>query len=800
MKVILAEKPDMGRNIAEALGTAKSNRGYIELKNGDVVTWALGHIIQLKTPDAYPQYKEWRLDALPIIPEPMMSEVDPNKKDQFQIIKELLAKADCCVIATDPAREGEHIGRTIISACGFKGKLQRLWISDLTPATIRTGFQQLKDGSETFHLAESAKVRAYADYWMGFTATRFFTLAAQEVTSEKTVLSAGRVQTPTLRIVYDREIAIEQFTPQPFYVIIADMLAATGSYKAQWFKDVDEGRISRFDSKDDAEAIRKKITGQTGSVTHYEEKQVKRHAPQLLHSTSIKSAARKELGFSIDKTVKVLQSVYDKKFCTYPRTSSRHLSENAADQLAERLAAIRAESKYKHLFPDEIRSLKGKTRFVDDAKATEHHAIVPTGINPTGLTEDEEKLYALILRYTLAAHHPEGLDKEIEVITSVAGETFYTKAVSVLEEGWRKIMKAEADDKDQESGDEQQPKPGMKIPQLQQGDKATVQKTDALTGKTSPPKRMAEDELEKAMENAGKIIEDDDELAELLKDKGIGTPATRTAIIQELANREYIEIKKNLVYLTEKGRNFMELIYKHPLASIELTGEFEKKLAEVAEGKRSAADTLAEFKQFVHEILTTKDELQQHIRDRLQGKPLFQNIEEVGTCPSCGKPVVERKDFYGCSGFKDGCKVTIPKEFLKVKVPVKVARALLEGKEVLFQNIPGEFGPYSLFVKRGEDKLQTRKPSTDELSLGSCPHCQKPVMEKERFYGCTGYQSGCKFTLPKEYLGKAITPAQVRKLLKNGKTDVIKGLTGKQRTFDSALGYDKNEKRLTFVK
>ncbi|MCP1312106.1 DNA topoisomerase III [Paenibacillus tyrfis] len=797
MNVILAEKPDMGRNIAEALGAAKSNRGYIELKNGDVVTWAIGHIIRLKTPDAYEQYKDWSMESLPVIPEPMMSEVDPDKKDQFKIIKELLAKADCCVIATDPAREGEHIGRTIISACGYKGKLQRLWISDLTPATIRTGFQQLKDGSETLHLAESAKVRAYADYWIGFTATRFFTLAAQEVTSEKAVLSAGRVQTPTLRIVYDREMVIEQFTPQPFYVIVADMQAASGSYKAQWFKDVDEGRIYRFESKEDAEAIRKKIAGQTGTVLQYEEKQVKRYAPQLLQSRSIKTAARKELGFSMEKTVKVLQSVYDKGFVTYPRTSSHHLSENVADQLAERLAAIRVESKYKHLFPDEIRSLKRKSRFVDNSKATEHHAIIPTDINPTGLSEDEEKLYALILRHTLAAHHPEGLDREIEVITGVAGETFYTKAVSVLEDGWRKIMKPEAEDKEQEGIDQaQQPK----LPQLQKGDKATVQKTDTLTGKTSPPKRMAEDELEKAMENAGKIIEDDDELAELLKDKGIGTPATRAGIIKELANREYIEIKKSLVYLTDKGRNFMELVYNHPLASIELTGEFEKKLAEVADGKRLAAETLAEFKQFVHEILATRAELQAHIRDRLQGKPLFQNIEEVATCPSCGKPIVERKDFYGCTGFKDGCKVTLPKQFLKVKIPGKVARALLEGKEVLFQNIPGEYGPYSLFVKWSENKLQTRKPSQDELSLGSCPHCKKPVMEKEKFYGCTGFKEGCKFTLPKEYLGKTITPVQIRKLLKNGKTDVIKGLTGKQRTFDSALAYDQNERRLVFVK
>lgn len=675
-----------------------------------------------------------------------------------------------------------------------------MWIDDLTPATIRTGFQQLKDGADTFFLAESAKVRAYADYWMGFTATRFFTLAAQEVTNEKTVLSAGRVQTPTLRIVYDRELAIENFTAQPFFTLMIELVAKTGSYKAQWFKQFDDRMVYRFDTKEEAETIRKKIAGQTGTVTRYEEKQVKRHAPQLLHSTSIKTAARKELGFSIDKTVKVLQSVYDKGFITYPRTSSRHLSENAADKLAADLTTIREASSYKNLFPDNIRSLKGKSRFVDNKKAAEHHAIVPTGQNPSGLSDDEQKLYALILRYTLAAHHPEGLDKEIMAVTTVARETFYTKAVHVLEEGWRKILKPEIEEKEQE---DEQPRSVAKMPQLRQGDQADVQKSDTLTGKTSAPKRLADDELEKAMEHAGRIVEDtaeDDDVLQLLKEKGIGTPATRTAIIQELANREYIEIKKNLVYLTDKGRNFMQMVYRHPLASIELTGEFEKKLAEVANGKRSAASTLDEFKKFIHDMLDTKDELQQHIRERLQGKPLFINIEEVGTCPKCGKPIVERKEFYGCSGYKDGCKVTIPKEFLKVKLSAKYARALLDGKEVLIQNVPGQYAPYNLFVKWVEGKLQTRKPSTDDLSLGNCPHCQKPVMERENFYGCTGYQGGCKFTLPKQYLGKVISAAQIRKLLKNGKTDVIKGLTGKQRTFDSALGYDKNERRLTFVK
>jgi DNA topoisomerase III len=796
VQVILAEKPDMGRNIADVLGVKKANRGFIELQNGNIVTWAIGHLIRLRTPDAYSEFKEWRMDSLPIIPEPMQSEVDPERKEQFTVIHQLLAKAESCVIATDPGREGEHIGRTIVEACGFKGKLLRLWIRDLTPATIRAGFEKLQSAAEYEDLASAARTRAAADYWIGFTATRFFTLAAQEVTGEKAVLSAGRVQTPTLRIVYDRELAIENFTPQLFYQLQATFSTPNGNYKGKWFKRQDDERISRLDTKEEAEAIHKKVYGQPGTVTHYEEKQVKRYAPQLLDSTSIKTAARKQLGFSIEKTDKTLQSIYDKGFVTYPRTSSVHLSENAADQLAERLTAIRRKSKYASWFPDEIRSLKGKSRFVDDEKAAEHHAIVPTGENPTGLTDDEEKLYAIILRITLAAHHPEGLDREVRALTTVAGESFDTKAVSILIDGWRKILNPEAEEREQNEPEESQ----SKLPHLEQGKTVQMQHIEPLTGKTTPPKRMAEDDLVKAMANAGRIIEEDEELAAVLKDLGIGTPATRSGIVKELLNREYIESKKNLVYLSEKGRNFMRLVHDHPLASVELTADFEKKLNEVASGQRSAVALMEEFKEFVRGIVETKDQLQKQIQEQRQGKPLFQNIESIGTCPNCGKAIIERKEFYGCTGYKDGCKVTLPKVFMKAKITTKIAGALLQGKEVMLQEIPGQYGPYKLLVKYEGDRLQTRKPTVEDQALGECPLCKMSVVEKEKFYGCSGFREGCKFTLPKQYLGKAITAAQVRKLLKNGKTDIIKGFTSKEKTFDSALSYDVSERRIKCIK
>lgn len=914
-RVILAEKPAMGTDIAQALGLKSKGRHYHTLTNGDVVTWAIGHVIQQKEPDTYPEYKEWKLENLPFIPDPVLTEVDPDKEDQVKAIRELVSKAKCVVIATDAGREGEHIARLVLQECRYPvnepGRALRLWLSDLTPETIQKAYANMKDARQYENLAASAQVRANADFWMGITATRFFSVMVRDFAQERVTLSAGRVQTPTLRIVYDREMAIQNFVAKPFYVLVSEFQTSSGNYPGQWFKLNEEGKaVYRFDNQIKAEEIQKKVQGQQGSVIQYTEKSVKRYAPQLLHEGSIKSEARKQLGFSLQKTKKVLQAVYDKKYCTYPRTDSRHMSENAADELLEKLTKLKETSKYQQYFPATLESIKGKTRFVDNKKVTEHHAIVPTDRNPEHykndedkkLTADEEKLYELILRHTLAAFHPEGVDKETEVITSVAGESFYSKSVMVVSEGWRKILKPQQDPSDSGEDESKADQQGnvQKIPQLQEGQAATAVKIDTHTGKTSKPKRMYDSELQEAMEHAGRHVDEettDDEIMEFLK-SGIGTPATRSDIIDTLVRQKYIKIEKNLVYLTDKGRNFMELIYDHPLASIELTGQFEKKLNEVAEGKRPAAALLEEFKAFAHDILSMKDKLQLQIGAMQKDNKklsLFSNIEEVGTCPlcgkpviegskgygcsawkegctfriwkefrkvklrekqvkdllerkeilikdippkeegkkpydvyvilkngkmetrmptvednslgdcpKCGKPVVEKEKTFGCTGFKDGCTFAIWKEFRKNELPRKAIKPLLAGKEVLLQNIqPSEAGkkPYDVYVFLKDGQLQTRFPTADDNSLGPCPVCKKPVIEGETYYGCSAWkQTGCKFKLSKEFLGVKVTAAQLKKLIKNGKTDKLTGFKGSKGAFDTALGYDSAANRYSFVK
>lgn len=896
-RVIIAEKPDMGENIAMALGVKSKERGYIVLQNGDVVTWGIGHLIRLKTPDAYEKYKEWTWEALPVIPEQMLTEVDPKKLDQFKTVKRLLDQSRECILATDPDREGEYIGRLILNQCGYRKKWKRLWIHDLTEPTIRNGMANLRDGDEFTLLGDAAETRSHADYWLGFTASRFFSLLGREVTGGQANLSAGRVQTPTLRLVYDREMQMENFEPTPFFQLIASIQTAKGIYKGLWFRVDSEGKINRFETQAEADEMKKKIFGQNGSVEGYNIKEVKRHAPQLLNSSALKTEARKQLGFSTVKTTNALQALYDKGYVSYPRSDSRHLSQNKADELAQHLQALREKSEYVQLFPETLQPLKAK-RFVDDKKAAVHHAIVPTDKNPAlygkdskdHLSADEAKLYELILRHTLAAHHPEGTDRETEVITKIVDELFYSRSTEVISKGWRSLLKADSEE-DENEGTDQGDVLG-RIPELEQGLSVTAAGAELTKGKTSKPKRLNDDELEKLMENAGRFVDEnlEEEVLEAIKERGIGTPATRTNIVQKLVAQEYIQIDKNLVYLTPKGRAFMEMVYESPIASIELTGEFEKKLGEVEKGMKTADSLLEEFKKFTYEILESKESLRKRIQGLSQNIHAFQNVQEVGSCPkcggtviehkkvysctnkgdecdfvlwkdfrgvtikpkqagqllegkelllknvpakedkpsydvflklvdgkidtrfptaedkslgkcpSCGKPVVEGQKGYGCSGWREGCKFVIWKSFRHIEIPPNIAKSLLAGKEVLLKDIPGKEKTYDLVLKIKNGQLDTRFPSAADVSLGSCPRCKKPVVEFEKSFGCSAWKEGCTFRLPKVFLSMDIPAPQIKKLLKSGKTDLLKGFVGKKGSFDSALGYDQEANRYSFLK
>ena len=830
MRVVIAEKPQAGREMAAVLGIVNRQRGYIECKNDTFVTWAIGHLIRLRPAESYPEFEEWRLDTLPVIPNPMGYEVDSSgdseseaewsKLDQFTAIKTLVCDTRCreIVIASDAGREGEGIVRLILKqAWGRDSRegvtISRLWIDDLTHETIEKGFRNLLPGSEKEPLGWAAELRAQADFIIGMTASRMYTLHNQEVTNKKEVIPAGRVQTPTLHIVYKREMEIRNFTSKPFYEIHAKFQVPEGAYIAKWFRQIDENKtLTRFEDKAQAEAMLKRFTGRQGRVVSFEAKDVKKYAPHFLELTSLQTAARKQLGFGTEKTAKLAQKLYDLKLISYTRTESKHLTEEVADELVGKLARLQAGSAYASWFPQEIPSIRNVERFVNNEKAKEHHAIIVTHNQPSGLSDDEQKLYEIILQRTLAAFHPPGIDQEINIITEVDGERFYTRSIRIKEMGWRSVMKQAADEEGTDKEKEDRQAIQISGP-LQPGAAAAVAGAKLHTGETTAPKRLAEDELIRAMENAGKIVDSDDEDDEglaLLRERGIGTKATRTHIIKSLKMSEYIDTKNNMVYLTQKGELFIEAIKADKLASVELTGEWEFKLKQVEDRRIDPEQIRADFFQYAQEIVQSGARYRQNVQ-ALAAKGLYiENPDEsVGECPQCQKSIVARKDFYGCSGFRDGCKFTLPKVFRKIKIPAKAVAVLVSGKSITAK-VEGQYGAYAMILslqrkadENGEIRynLDLRKPDIQELSLGPCLKCKHPVVEKPKFYGCSNYVNGCDFTMPKTFLEKKLTASNVKAILEKGQSNTIKGFksASKGTVFDAKLYFDRAENRLKLL-
>lgn len=778
MRVIIAEKPDMGVKISEALGIKRKQKGSILLQNNDVVTWAFGHLIRLKEPDSYEEYKKWTFESLPILPKVMETEVNPDAKDQFKIIRDLLSEASSVVIATDPGREGEHIARLILTKAKYKGPIERLWIQDLTAATIQKGFSHLRPGADYDNLAAAAELRSYADYWIGFTATRFFTLAA----NSGTVLSAGRVQTPTLKLVYDREMEIIQFKDSEFYKIKASFETKNGVYDAFWYTMDQEERTDRFTTKEETNQFIEQLQSQPSKLISVNRKDVKRYAPSLLDSTAIKTTGRKYLGFDMEKTDKILQKLYDQGYVTYPRTASSHLTENVAEQLYVSLQNIQKSEAYVSLFPPSYSVLSEK-RFVDNSKALEHHAIIPTGKVPKDLGQDEMGLYKWILIFTLAAHYPPGIDKEIKVITCIGDHTFETKQTVIVEPGFRKLIKEENGESSINEA----------LANLQETDLVKTKTLQLHIGKASKPKRYLEDELVKAMEKAGKKLDKDDEAYDLMKEIGIGTPATRPGIIRELKKRGYIESVKHIVHLTDKGKAIMKIVKDHLIASVQLTAMFETMLNDVSEGVVTKEVASKHFIQFVYDLIKQKDEVA-----KAAAQLGFTNDLAICSCPSCGKAIVKKKNFYGCEGYKEGCKVSFPIQFGSLKLTDAMIKHLCNKKKMLVQ-FEGKKGKYERLLSYDGEKLVIDEPTAEDLSLGKCKLCGSPVIDKNTVYGCSNFKNGCSFKIPKVLLGVEIKPGQAKKILKSG-SDRIEGFTHNGTTFNAKILYNTETKKFDFKK
>ena len=578
--VVLAEKPSVGRDIARVLGCKTRGEGCL-IGDPYTVTWAVGHLVTLAEPDEMDErLKKWSFDTLPILPDEIPLKVISATKSQFSIVKKLIndKDTDSLICATDAGREGELIFRYIYEKAGCKKPFNRLWISSMTDEAITEGFRNIRPGADYEGLYASAQCRSKADWLVGMNASRAFTLKYD------TLLSVGRVQTPTLAILVKRRKEIESFQPEGFCTLTADF----GDYKGVWFSEKLDPD-THLKEKQEADRIAAEVKGQTGTVTQAETTRKREAPPQLYDLTSLQRDANRMLGFTADKTLKLAQSLYEKhKALTYPRTDSRYLPPDMIPRVVQTMKLL--PESYQKLVPGALPEgkLPVTRRTIDASKVSDHHAILPTAkrVNPAEFSEDERQLYDLVARRMLAAFYPSCEYDATKVITQVGEHSFRTLGKQVLVNGWHDVPPLANPPKTRKGakkGEEEE----TVLPPLQQGDTRTVRGTAVKEDMTKPPPQHTDASLLASMETAGREL-DDEELARQMKGSGIGTPATRAAIIERLLNVGYAQRKGKTLQATDKGVRLIEIMPAE-IASPELTGKWELALHEITDGKQDAA-------------------------------------------------------------------------------------------------------------------------------------------------------------------------------------------------------------------
>ncbi len=767
--LVIAEKPSVARDLAKVLGRFTTKEGYLENENY-IVTWAIGHLVELAAPEDYnAEFKKWSIDTLPIMPGVFKLKPNPGTAKQFGVVKQLLNHREVAAVinACDSGREGELIFQYIYQLAGCQKQFNRLWLSETTPAAVKKAFASLRSDAEMANLAAAARARSQADWLIGINATRAFSVRYN------TILSVGRVQTPTLALIVNREREIKNFTPTQYWELYAQF-ACQGkqSYYGKWFRD----KISRFDKSEDALAVHSKVVDQPGKVTLVEDKEVSELPSMLFNLNDLQKEANKKFGLSAATTLAIAQALYEtKKLLTYPRTDSRHLTRDLAETIPNRLAALSGVPEYaRFVTVAQGAGIPGK-RYVDDSKVSDHTALIPTDVrpDPNKLTPDERRIYDLVVRRFLAAFFPPARYRQTRVVTEVVEETFASTGRVHLDSGWKAVYDTEESEKG--SDDEQS------LPQLVQGEKVHTVKTKVQEKETKPPKRYTEASLLAVMEGAGRLI-DDKELKEAMKGHGLGTPATRAAIIERLIKVAYIERQKKNLVPTTKAETLISLvpeIIKNP----DFIGKWEKTLADIEAGAADPEEFMTGIKKITTEIVELT---RNHAASQLPPQK-----EPLGKCPLCGKNVIEGSKGYGCSGYRGGCKFVIWHQIAGKKLSLVQAKTLLEKGQTKiikgFKSKKGKKFDAALHLKGGKVEFLFNSEA-EKQPLGKCPLCDQDVIEFIKGYGCNGYKEGCKFVIWKEICGKKITEKQVQDLLQIGKTDLIKDFKSKAgKNFNAIL-------------
>lgn len=663
MKVCIAEKPSVAREIAEVLGATEKKNGYIE-GNGYQVTWTFGHLCTLKEPHDYtPDWKRWSLSSLPMVPPRFGIKLisNPTYEQQFKIIEGLMQKAEMIINCGDAGQEGELIQRWVMQKAGAKCPVYRLWISSLTEEAIREGFQKLKEQAEFNRLYEAGLSRAIGDWLLGMNATRLYTLRYGQ---NKQVLSIGRVQTPTLALIVNRQEEIENFKPEPYWELKTVYRDVTFS-----------ATKGKFTQKEEGEKFLETVRTSDFTVTDVSTKKGKEYAPRLFDLTSLQVECNKKYAFTADDTLKLIQSLYEKKVTTYPRVDTTFLSDDIYPKVPNTLNGLVDYSEL--VAPLKGIKLPKSKRVFDNSKVTDHHAIIPTGVPARNLSDNERKVYDLVARRFIAAFYPDCEISTTTVLGKVEKVEFKVTGKQILKPGWRVVFGADQKDPDADPNQQDEEKV---LPDFVIGESGPHQPLLKETW-TTPPKPYTEATLLRAMETAGKLV-DNDELRDALKENGIGRPSTRAAIIETLFKRNYIRKERKSLFPTATGTELIHVIQEELLKSAELTGLWEKKLRQIEKGSYEARTFLEELKQMVNQIVINvlSDQSGRSITieqkkaeeekpkkskaasaskeagEKKPRKPRKKAVPAPAICPICHKGTLLRgKNAYGCSEYKNGC-------------------------------------------------------------------------------------------------------------------------------------------------
>lgn len=760
MKCVIAEKPSVARDIAALLGATKQEDGCL-VGNGYMVTWAIGHLVQLADSKAY-GYEAWSLENLPIIPENFKYAVSKDKIKQFNIVKKAFAESDEIIVATDAGREGELIFRYIYLLSGSKKPFKRLWISSLTDEAITNGFKNLKPGSDYDNEYHSARSRSEADWLVGINATQTITLSSQA----ESVISLGRVQTPTLAMICNRYLENTTFEKKPFWKIQIEVeTASKNKFSAKY--------IGELNSEELAKSTLAKISTQL-LVSKYTTKEVKEAAPKLFDLSSLQQECNKKFGLTADQTLQVAQNLYESKAITYPRTGSQYLSDDMKSEVKEVINFLKKGQL--EIVATKVANLELSNLPFNNAKVTDHHAIIPTQKGLQNLKGNEVKVYELIAKRFLAAFSNVCVKDttSIELIDSKDSNLVFTaNGYTIKSQGWREIF---LNDTSEEKEDNEQKEDQQQLPILNENENLNLIKKDFDKAFTKPKPLLNDSSLLKLMETAGKDIEDE-ELRETLKDIGIGTPATRASIITTLESRDYVYREKKNIIPTSRGLEIYDLVKDMPIAQVEMTGQWEHKLNQIAKGTLKRNLFISEIQDYTKEIVSV-----------LKNSD-FKILKEE--CPCCRKDTLSiAKSYVKCRN--TDCGFSFSKTIAKKKISDEDVLSIIKnGRSNLIKGFKSkEDKSFEACIKLNieEKKISFFFEDTFKDSKIKCPKCKgESLISNSKAISCTNKES-CGFVIFKTISNKLISDKTMINLISNGITGEIKGFKSKEgKEFNAAL-------------